>query len=138
MAVAAGYGSWLTSIDVRRVRPPARARPLLQRLRAASRPPEQLTDAVRASRDSIALGFKIAGDWPVKEDLAAGKTVINTLVGIAVAAIGYTTLQKVYEQAGDTAMAQQTAAEYEALKQRKKAYTQAVFGDLNNAVYESY
>jgi tetratricopeptide (TPR) repeat protein len=82
-------------------------------------------DAVRACQAVIGIGERIAGDWPLKDDLQSNKTIINTLVGIAVTAVGYNSLERVYVAAGNVAGAEQTAAEYAAFKQRHQAYTAA-------------
>ena len=56
----------------------------------------------RGARATIGMGLKMAGDWPVR-DTPGGSEVIQTLVGVAVASIGYSSLVKGYTQMGDMA-----------------------------------
>ena len=83
-------------------------------------------NAARACRDCVALGMKLAGDWPVRDSTPQSGEIIEALVGIAIAAIGYKELKEVYTLTNQPLLAQQADQESEALKQRKTAYADAI------------
>jgi hypothetical protein len=97
-------------------------------------------DAVRAARAVISMGHRLIGDWPTKDKTPGDNTLINSLVGRAIAAIGHDTLVHVYEQAGDTAGRQQAQEAYDAFKQRSAEHREAMLAEMERSkkANESY
>jgi hypothetical protein len=93
--------------------------------------PRNKVAAVRAARAAIGAGYRIMGNWPVKDapDPANGET-ITVMVGVAVAAIGYVTLVQVYEAAGDEPGRRRTQEEYDAFRERRDAWRKVVTENL--------
>lgn len=83
-------------------------------------------NAARACNDCVALGMKLVGDWPVRDSSPQSGEIIQALVGLAIAAIGYRELKEVYTLSNQPLMAQQVDQRAEALRQRQKAYITAV------------
>lgn len=83
-------------------------------------------NAVRACRDCITLGQKMAGDMPLHSSSPDSGDVMRGLVGVAIAMIGASELQKVFTLAGQPLLAQQADQQAESLKQQSKAYLDAV------------
>jgi len=82
-------------------------------------------DAIRAARAIIGMGYRLLGDWPTKDKTPGDNTLITSLVGSAIAAIGHATLVKVYEEVGDEAGRRQALTEQDALRQRAAARNEA-------------
>jgi len=83
-------------------------------------------EAVRACRAVIGMGLVMAGDWPAEERTPDSGEVLTAMTGSAVVAVGYDTLQQVYEQAGDREGAARAAAERDTFRRRDDAYRKAV------------
>jgi hypothetical protein len=90
----------------------------------------QVAEAERSSRAVIGMGHRLVGDSPVRDDWERNKTVIQGLVGTAIAAVGYRNLEAVYRRTGDTARAERALAEYNAFRARSDAYRKAVQENL--------
>lgn len=99
--------------------------------------------AERAARDCIAVGLRLAGDWPLRDSSLLDSAVFNALVGVAIAAIGYNELGKVAALSGDPALISHVAVEAAAFKQRADAYRKAILEatsseDDANALWSNY
>lgn len=88
-------------------------------------------NAVRACRDCVALGMKLAGDWPIRDSSPSGGETLQALIGIAITSIGYRELKEVYTLANQPLLAQQTDLQAETLKQQQKMYAQAILNALD-------
>lgn len=95
-------------------------------------------DAVRAARVVIGMGYRLIGDWPTKDKTPGDNTLITSLVGAAIAAIGHDTLVKVYDQVGDEAGRRQAEAAQNALKQRRAVLQEVLEAELARPDHESY
>lgn len=95
-------------------------------------------EAVRAARALIGMGYRLIGNWPTKDKTPGDNTLITSLVGSAIAAIGHDTLVKVYDQAGDEAGRRQAEAAQNALKQRRAVLQEALEAELARPDHESY
>jgi cytochrome c-type biogenesis protein CcmH/NrfG len=96
---------------------------------------------VRAARACMGMGLKLAGDWPLRDRESGDGDVIQTLVGAAIAAIGYADLELVYQIAGDPVMLQETTMEYAAFRQEERVYIAAVKQTLQTDpphLYDNY
>ena len=82
--------------------------------------------ASRAARACIGMGYKMAGDWPVRDQTPFDDGVLQALVGVAIASIGYADLQQVYTVTGNAVMEQSAQTEAAAYKARVTTYKAAV------------
>ncbi len=87
-------------------------------------------EAERTARAAIGIGYKLVGDWPVKDSFPEDKLLITGLVGKAIVAIGYITLERVYRLLGDPAGAERAAAERATFRQRADAHRKMVEENL--------
>lgn len=97
-------------------------------------------DAVRAARALIGMGYRLIGDWPVKDKTPGDGTVLTSLVGRAITAIGHDTLVKVYDATGDEAGQRQAQALYNAFKERVTANREATLAEMERSekAHEGY
>ncbi len=95
-------------------------------------------EAERAARASIGVGDKMAGDWPVKDQVPGDGSIMNSLVGISIAGMGYKALTQIGQSSGDASMAQQTSAEQAAFNQQVAAYKKILANAATISVYDLY
>ncbi len=100
---------------------------------------KNFSGAERAARASIGAGYKMIGDWPVKDETPGDGSILNSLVGIAVAAIGYRELTQIGQASGDPVMAEQTKSEEAAFRQQTDIYRKAIQANLaTDTIYDDY
>lgn len=83
-------------------------------------------EAARVCRTVIGAGHKMRGRWPESGEDGDG----DAFVGVAVAGIGYQTLEQVYRWTGDRARADQAQAEYAFFQRNVKAAADALLERL--------
>ena len=95
-------------------------------------------EAVRANRACIGMGFRLIGDWSTEDDIAKGKTVILSLVGMAMCAVGYKGLIEAYQTAGNLAGANAAQKESDAFSARTADYNKARKAKIKNETIYGY
>ena len=96
------------------------------------------TEAVRAAEAVIGLGKRIAGDWPIKDDFVHGKTIVQSLVGIAVAGIGYSGLVEICTMLGVSEANAAATKDYDDFKKQAAEYKKAITAALSHSEFDDY
>lgn len=97
-----------------------------------------LPDAERACRAVIGIGNKWLGNWQVTEDPRSGDTVIDRLVGAAIAAIGYSELVTIYQNFGAATQATSAQTDYDAFKSRVDDFKKSLSTTLMQNMFANY
>lgn len=106
------------------LRATARSLVVVAQLRGHQKP--QDAPALRATRATLGMGARLVGNWPTRDRDITDSSVINSLVGHAIAGIGYQALLNLANDWGDMRLKEAVTAEYDAYHQRVKEHQEAI------------
>jgi tetratricopeptide (TPR) repeat protein len=95
-------------------------------------------ESERAGWAGVGLGKRLVGNWPTTDDPITGRTVVESLVGIAVTTIGYKCLKKSYEALGETDKAASLQVESDAFDRTATAWSKAIQPILTRSDFDTY
>jgi hypothetical protein len=83
-------------------------------------------EAMHTAGDAVKMGERVADKWPIRESAIGSQEFLQTLVGIAIASIGYEAQQDISRQTGNPQLIVRTDSAREQFNQRVKAYKAAM------------
>jgi hypothetical protein len=82
--------------------------------------------AMRASIDTVKMGERLAGTWPIRESAIGSQEILRTLVGVAIIDIGYSAQRYISRQTGDPQLIARTDSARAQFDQRVNDYKAAM------------
>lgn len=122
LAVARAYNAWITREFTVFARTRELARALSGYAIYLATEEQDNPGALRACRAAIGLGQRLEGDWPEDETYLGDASILRTLVGHAIVAIGMKMLIEVEKTSGSTARITQAQTEFNTFTAKVKEH----------------